>query len=394
MKRLLFVDDEPNVLHGLRRMFYPYRNEWELVFANSAEDALSTMEQGRFDVVVSDMRMPGMNGAELLTRCKDLYPSTVRVVLSGHADAEASMCSVAVSHQFLAKPCDPGRLRETVERACNLQALLDGACVRSRLGSVAGIPVAPTVYRELTRLLAQDDVNIDEIADVVQRDLGLSTRILQLVNSSYFGIRREIFDLSQATAYVGVNTIRDLALTFGAFEQFHERVSSATVTREQNHAIATAQIAKHLLAGQADADQAFLAGMLHDVGKLVLATNPELAGRSLDNDLENVDTLEGVGHGILGGYLLGLWGLSYSIVEAVAFHDKPGSFPGTRSFGLLAATHVADVLASEIEAGTHLTEELDEEFLDDIGVLPEIPEWRRLASDLLGEPSASPGGEL
>lgn len=104
-ERILFVDDEPNVLASIQRQF---RKRFDLVTAEGGEEALRVLkEQGPFAVIVSDMRMPGMNGVELLARTKDLYPEMVRLMLTGNADQETAMEAVNAGQifRFLTKPC-------------------------------------------------------------------------------------------------------------------------------------------------------------------------------------------------------------------------------------------------------------------------------------------------
>ncbi len=103
-KRILFVDDESLALQGLERMLRNMRNEWEMEFVDSGPKALERMAQADFDVVVSDMRMPCMNGAHLLNEVMLRYPATVRLILSGHADQDLILKCVGSTHQYLAKP--------------------------------------------------------------------------------------------------------------------------------------------------------------------------------------------------------------------------------------------------------------------------------------------------
>ncbi len=102
----MFVDDEPRVLEGLKRMLRPKRNEWQMTFVGSAQAALDALKAEPCEVVVTDMRMPGMNGAELLEVVQREYPDTIRLILSGQAETESVMKALGVSHQFLSKPCD------------------------------------------------------------------------------------------------------------------------------------------------------------------------------------------------------------------------------------------------------------------------------------------------
>src|SRR5437868_15488296 len=87
MKRILFVDDESKILDGIRRMLHTARTRWDLQFAVGGEAGLKACEAAPFDVVISDMRMPGMDGATLLPHMRDRYPSTARIILSGYSEA-------------------------------------------------------------------------------------------------------------------------------------------------------------------------------------------------------------------------------------------------------------------------------------------------------------------
>src|SRR6185436_12015998 len=93
IKRILFVDDESKILEGLQRMLRPMRDTWEMQFAEGSEAALADLKEQQFDVVVTDMRMPGMNGAQLLSEVRHEYPHIVRIVLSGHSDQELILSS-------------------------------------------------------------------------------------------------------------------------------------------------------------------------------------------------------------------------------------------------------------------------------------------------------------
>ena len=121
MIRVLFVDDEPRVLGGLRRMLRPMRHEWQMEFAQGGPEALDALAEQSFDVIISDMRMPGMDGGELLTEVMRRYPETVRIMLSGQSNKETVLRSVGPTHQYLAKPCDPELLKRVIARAYALR---------------------------------------------------------------------------------------------------------------------------------------------------------------------------------------------------------------------------------------------------------------------------------
>jgi HD-like signal output (HDOD) protein/CheY-like chemotaxis protein len=384
------VDDEPKILEGMKRMLHRYRQEWGMTFASGGQEALELMQNAPFDVVVSDMRMPGMDGATLLGRVKARYPHTVRIVLSGHAELEATLRVVPIAHQFLCKPCEPGRLREIITRACNLHALMADATLQKTVGAIDTLPALPGVYTELVAVMAAPEACLDDVTAIVARDAGITAKILQLVNSSFFGVARSIDSLRDATSYLGLNMIRDLTLSMEVFRAFDgtRRPPGFSIEERQAHATLTGRIARKLLSDKSLAESAFLAAMLHDVGALILATaSPEDYERSLSAATQRgqpVHTLEkelsGVSHAEVGAYLLDLWGLPYPIVEAVANHHHP-SRVNHETFDVLGAVHVSDALSHELSASPSSTPpELDLDYLDALGVLQRLPEWREIAA--------------
>lgn len=163
--RVLFVDDDPLILQGLQRMLRPMRNEWAMSFAESGTKALEMMAEEPFQVVVSDMRMPGMNGAQLLTETKNRYAKTVRLILSGHADKDLIFQSVGTAHQFLSKPCEPEAIRAAISRASTFNSSIRSDQIQKLIVQMDKIPSIPAVlsrswwrdsHRERARTLELD----------------------------------------------------------------------------------------------------------------------------------------------------------------------------------------------------------------------------------------------
>ena len=318
MKKILFVDDEPNVLSGLKRMLRVQRKEWDMEFLPGGEEALKHLAEHGADVIVSDMRMPGMDGAALLSKVQEAFPSTIRIVLSGHAELEAALRAVSVAHQYLAKPCDSETIKEVVARACDLQRLLDEPRLRDMVGKVDSLPTIPEVYTQLVQLLADPDAGVVDAAEIVAKDAGITAKVLQVVNSSFFGFARSITGIRDATSCLGLNMLRNLTLSVEVFRSFDGAGKSGgfSLADAQKHANLTARIARKLLDDKIQAEHAFLGAMLHDVGRLVLISNmPEAfervreaaAGRTESECAVEQDVL-GVTHAEIGAYLLGIWG--------------------------------------------------------------------------------------
>ena len=245
MKRILFVDDESRVLDGLRRMLYAERKRWDMEFALGGEAALQACEVEAFDVVVSDMRMPGMDGATLLGHIRDRYPSSARVILSGYAEPALSTRAVSVAHRFLAKPCNASELQSIIERLCALQDLLCAPEMRRIVGTIGQLPSLSITYTSLTQAVRDPDASVDKVADIIEQDVAMAAKVLQLVNSAFFGLARRVTTLQTAVGYLGVETIKNLALASEAFRVFmpHPRVPLSECEAIQRHAHRAAAIA-------------------------------------------------------------------------------------------------------------------------------------------------------
>lgn len=116
MASVLFVDDERAVLTALRVSLHRERGRWELVFVGSAAEALAALERRPFDVIVSDLNMPDMDGVELLSHVRDAHPAIRRVILSGNVQEAATERAREVVHEFLGKPCPTAVIRECLSR--------------------------------------------------------------------------------------------------------------------------------------------------------------------------------------------------------------------------------------------------------------------------------------
>src|SRR4051812_29140875 len=217
MKRILFVDDEPNILDGLRDLLRKYRHKMEMVFATSGDAALAELREGRFDALVSDMRMPRMDGATLLQKVKEEYPDVIRIILSGQAERNSVFMALPVCHQFLAKPCDAETLCNVIERSCRLRDLLTDQSLRKQIGGIEKLPSLPTVYRQLMEAMARPDVSAGKLAQIIEQDSAMSAKILQLVNSACFGATRSISRIDHAVMYLGMELVKNLALTVNVF---------------------------------------------------------------------------------------------------------------------------------------------------------------------------------
>jgi len=388
LKRILFVDDEPHLLSSLECMLHRFRSVWDMAFASSAEAALDLVHKNNFDVVVSDLHLRGMDGLGLLSAVKEHSPGATRIILSGSGDQEAVMRAVGVAHQFMAKPCNADELKATIQRSLTLRELLASERVVRVAGRLGALPPVPTLYLEIQRVLAQPGASIEQVGELVARDVAMSAKVLQLVHSAFFGLARRMTSAAEATKYLGLETLSALVLSAHVFEQ------SSTVTSERlellwKHSLRCAAYARAIARLEGldvkAADQAFLAGMLHEVGLLLLLNERadelseawKYARRFGLPPSEGERRVIGATHAALGAYLMGIWGLPDSVVQALAFHHSPSALQHT-GFCALTAVHVATAFdcGPEGSAFGETERELDLPYLERLGLAARLPAWR------------------
>jgi response regulator RpfG family c-di-GMP phosphodiesterase len=274
--RLIFVDDEPLLLQGLQRSLRSMAGEWTMDFVSSGAEALAKMESMPVDVVVTDMRMPGMDGAQLLQEVQKRHPETVRFVLSGQSSREAVLRFIGRSHQFLSKPCDIKELKGRIEAVFLRRNLLGSARIKEVISKLTSVPRLPALYDEIVGELESKDPSAARVGDIVARDEAMAAKVLQLANSALLSLRCQISNVQQAVLLIGMEMMRALVVSVHIFSHFDaDRLGDLDLARLWKHSLCTANVAL----GIARAEQApkqvqedsFSAGLLHEIGKLILA---------------------------------------------------------------------------------------------------------------------------
>lgn len=371
--RVLFVDDDPSVLGGLRRILRGQRYRFETVCASSGAEALCFMEHAHFDVIVTDMRMPEMDGSQLLEIVRERHPDVVRIVLSGQLDDSTAVRLAVLAHQFLSKPCEFDALVDAIERSCGIRTRLLDPELRQALGRLDALPSPRPTLQRLTETLRTGDASLCDVSSLIRDDPAITAKLLQLVNSAFFGLPRHVGDVRDAVVYLGLGMIRDLVAAADVFHAFEDdrRIDRGTYKQIRADCARAAEVAAQLSGQMPDA---CVAAMLHDVGLLALAVSlpgelaeVSAAAHATQRPLHEVE-LEVIGatHADIGAYLLTLWGFRDDIVEAVAYHHTAPEHSSEAP--LTHITFVATALANRHEqaegvASLEVPVALDPEYL-------------------------------
>lgn len=390
MKRVIFVDDDENVGQAMRRMLRPMRNEWEMTFCSSGDDALNIMkEEGAYDIIVSDMHMPGMHGHELLSRVMNEYPQTIRFALSGSPGADSMIKTSAIVHQFLVKPCDPHHLLGLIIRAFELRDQLSDKRVQDILMDVKGVPSVPVVYKEIMKEMQKDPISVDAISDLIETDAGLASKILQIVNTSELGLSQRVTNVGQAVRALGIENIRNLVLMAEVFQPADEATMPENFDLDAlwHHCLQVAKYSRIIAESESSdtkiSEDSFTAGLLHDIGQVIFAMRrPEDFGRAIQESIEQgiplIDKereIIGATHAEIGGLLLELWGLPDPIVEAITFHTDP-SLCNQSEFSALTTVHVANYFCEDKDESVIVDKQgIDTVHLDELKLTSHMEDW-------------------
>jgi HD-like signal output (HDOD) protein len=334
------------------------------------------------------MRMPGMDGATLLGHVRERYPAVARIVLSGHSEMKTAMRALPVAHRFLAKPCEASEVRAVIERVCFLQDLLSSAELRNVVGAIGELPSLSSVYMSLLEVVRKPDVSISQIAVIIEQDMAMAAKVLQLANSAYFGLARQVTSLQNAVSYLGIEVVKNLVLTAEVFRAFRPDPRLPHVFEEmQSQAQRSAVLAGRLPVDANLREIAVIAALLHDVGELILAAKaPEALLAVLERvehshcaQYEAEEEILGTSHAEIGAYLLGLWGIPHLAVEAIAHHHHPTRISHS-GFDASIAVYVADLVSGTSAVRGGETEPplsaSDRSNLEKLHLLERLPEFR------------------
>jgi HD-like signal output (HDOD) protein len=391
--KILFVDDDPLILKGLNRSLDDYSEFWESEFALSGKEALGKLAETGFDAVITDMMMPSMDGLSLLQEVNRAYPNVLRFILSGNTSEAQSIKSAIVAHQMFSKPTEMDHLFTSVERACRLKDNLKDPNLVKIITSIKSLPSKPRLYNNLLSELQNQEPNLKVIADIISKDTAMTAKILQLVNSAFFGLADHISSPQRAITILGINTTKALVFSAQVFSEYEGHTDlPLSIDDLWKHSMLSSAIARQIAAdlklSSQEQEDAQVSGILHDIGKLLELKIPKTCqllklwkGRlSIPLEYESI----GTSHAEMGAYLLGIWGLPSPIVEAVMYHHTP-SRQIAANVNILTALHVANGLVNmcNFEQENIYQNYLDLEYVKRVVNPKYLESWTNLARNAI-----------
>ena len=372
-------------------MLRSMRKEFKLYFAENAKKALELTNEHDFDVVVSDMRMPGMDGAELFSVIQKRHPHSIRIMLTGQTDEESILRTVGVAHQFLSKPCDPEKLKNVLIRASALHRLLSDDKLKEVVSNIDTLPSLPVIYKELQEKIKDPETSLDDIGNIISQDIAMTAKILQLVNSSFFGLYQKIESPARAVTLLGLDTLKALVLVSHIFSETTIPGDLFSAETLWQHSMTVGALSRIIAASETNEkdiiNDSYLAGILHDIGKLILVSRLEpyyrqavLLARQERITLNQAEQkIFKATHCDMGAFLIGLWGFSNDIVEAIDFHHQLGEYPAD-TFSPALAVHIADVLYYRFDQKEIVgsAPEFNEDYIIKINLGKKFQKWRDL----------------
>jgi putative nucleotidyltransferase with HDIG domain len=391
---ILFVDDDPLILKGFKRSVEEYSEDWNADFASSGQDALNKLKKFAFDAVVTDMHMPGMDGIQLLDAVSREMPGVLRFVLSGNTSDAQILKSTHLVHQMIPKPSVMEKIYSIVERACGLRDMLSNPHLLRIITGIKTLPSVPLLYNKLVKELQSDESSSQAVGNIIAQDAAMTAKILQLVNSAFFGLSDNVSSPQRAVTILGLNTVKALVLGIQVFSEYQGRMNlPISVDAIWKHSMLVSSlaysVAKSINLSNQEREDARVSAVLHDIGKLMLFKIPDVFEQIRFNkngliSIESEYQVLGTSHAEMGAYLLGIWGLPDPIVEAITFHHRPG-LQFSNKAGIITALHVSNGLLNmcQFEKDNNYSGYLDMDYIQKAGVVDHLDEWVLLAKELL-----------
>ncbi|CAN5829792.1 HDOD domain-containing protein [soil metagenome] len=357
---------------------------WALSDVLTVDEAKDGWPTSGVTVVVSE---PAIDGSDqgFLDWVRESYPATLRLLVVSDPRRSSSLAATTSAQQVMLASDRDDVLAAAIARMSTVRELTHNPAIAQVVGNVDRLPTVPRVYTQLTKATTKATAGAAEIARIIETDPGMSLKVLQLANSAFFGMTRRITSIQQAVTVLGFEVLKSLVLSAHVFSSMGPPTREFSLDKFQVYSLRIARIVRRFLPDRSD--DAFAAGLLHDIGRMIIGLRmPRELSRIQQRSQETNEPIHliereilGTTHGAIGAYLLALWGVPFTVVEAVAFHSEPSVVP-SGDLSLLVAVHAAEAL-HEIQSAGLPDDRLDFAAVERAGFLREIPRWDAIVAE-------------
>lgn len=332
-KRIAFVDDEEQILRALKRLFF--QADYECVFFSRGLHLLDYLEDHKIDILVTDIRMPEMDGIALMQAVKRKQPQAIRIALSGYTDSRQILAALdsGLARLYIYKPWDNDELLSQIDNLMGLVHRLQQPSLMETINGLGSLPTIPEIYQRVTALI-EAEASAQEVARVVESDPAIAGKLLRIANTAYYGLHTG--SVQQAIVMLGMSNVRQIILTNAVFE----RADKIPYGKALWHHAALVNQGVAFLHQQTQGKKLpthdGAAGLMHTLGIIFMATlNTKQYGlmiESLDLNIalgnqQALAPLEreyfGAEHSEISSFLLNWWELPFDIVEAAYYYRHP-----------------------------------------------------------------------
>jgi len=380
---ILFVDDDAAVLTALRRTMRESRGMWDVSYALGGREALEVLAAQPVDVICTDMLMPKMSGIQLLNIVRQFYPQIVRVILSATESDQIMKLAGSVVHAVLCKTSAFDQLSERIMQAVDEKNAGDVKKLAQRLQEITVMPISSQTVFLLNEMYEAKSPAVD-IAECITTDGCMTANLIKAMNHPDFGLPRKVDNLLDGILWSGVEKVKTVISGLPVFspEGTGDDAVPASFTKELwAHCALTGKfarkIAEKMRMPREQQLRAQVAGVMHDIGKVFIVNDHWRIYKDViercQKEKESLNKLEqqmlGLSHAEIGGRMLERWNLAAEVSDVIRFHHTPRLSMQQKTFGVLAAVHIADAVASEaMGLPSPFNALVDMEYLYEIGV--------------------------
>jgi len=393
---ILMLDQQSELKNSLEKRFQKANNHYEILFTSSEDEVPIILENENIDILICEMSMLKNGGVQFFEDINQKHPDIIRFLFIEDDEQDLALKSMLHINHFIKKPVDANIICRFIDRIVNVRTVLGSEKLLLLSTRVNNLPSLPEVFFQLMEELQTECPSVPKISKLIEHDSSIASRIIQIVNSPAVGLSHRINNIEQAISLLGLIMTKTLVMYAGVNSYLHTPVHIlATAESINNHSFTIGNLAEAISMAEtgsyALSQEAKMAGILNNIGYLLLLNNPETqiniknilyAEKQTLFEAERMHT--SITHGEIGAYFLGIRGFNESLLEAIAYYYRPNVRPAS-GFNTLTSLHIANALTpSPLKSIIPCKKlQLDYHYIEKLGLIDRIETWQAIAQDIV-----------